>query len=513
MKHPKKSKENNKLNNNPNNQSNTSVFWEIETGKDDQKDTVIIDTEKMLRYLESNGYSKVFFNKSNTSILIRINNNIVKEVSNEQVEDFILDYVRGFPEDNPNDGLKSKLLNKLIEGSTKYFTKEKLTAFKPKKIDYHRDTKKKCYFYFSNRFVEISNVYIAHLGYNRLKGAIWKDQIINRPIEVEENKEAGEFAKVIYNICSGDKDRILALRTSMGYLLHRHKDKSLTKAIIYVDEEYNEEPEGRTGKSLVANAVGELRKVTKYDGKQVKFNTQFAFQNVEPYTNIIVFDDVKEKFPFENMFHMITDGIEVERKFKDRYTIPFEKSPKYLITSNYAVEGVGGSIEARKLEYEFSSHYSSDYSPRDEFNHNLFDDWNNEEWNLFFNYVFGCVQDYLKQGLLVPVYVNLDKRKIIQATSLEFYEFMVERFPTDRLVELGLLNKPHSKSKLLNEFCLAYPEYEEKRKTGGFTPHRFTGWLRQYAMYNNLVYDEIRLSKIRGHEREFILTKKPKKRK
>ena len=50
---------------------------------------------------------------------------------------------------------------------------------------------------------------------------------------------------------------------------------------------------------------------------------------------------MRKNFDFERLFSVITEGLTLEKKNKDAIKIPFNKSPKVSITTNYALKGDG----------------------------------------------------------------------------------------------------------------------------------------------------------------------------
>ena len=159
------------------------------------------------------------------------------------------------------------------------------------------------------------------------------------------------------------------------------------------------------------------------DGKTFEFNKSFPYQTVSTDSQVLVFDDVKKNFSFESLFSVITEGITLEYKGQDAIKIPVEKSPKILITTNYTIGGVGGSFDRRKFEVEMSDYFNSKYTPEDEFGHMLFDDWSADDWIKFDNYMINCLQGYLSTGLVAHDFNNLETRKFIKTTNMEFYEW------------------------------------------------------------------------------------------
>ena len=95
-----------------------------------------------------------------------------------------------------------------------------------------------------------------------------------------------------------------------------------------MDDNLKGYPDGGTGKSLLANSISKIRETAQEDGKNFDPTKSFAFQQVNADTKILFIDDLKQGFNFERVFPLISEGLQIEKKYQDRYTIPFEKSPK-----------------------------------------------------------------------------------------------------------------------------------------------------------------------------------------
>jgi hypothetical protein len=479
--------------------SKNSCFWRFVRSKKPDKDTgeysyaPKIDLLKLLQFIENNGFTPMWIPNTNESIFIRIQNNIVEEVTPLRIKEFVLDWIA---KNVPNqldfeyaDFYQKDLTDTLIAAENVYFSTSKLQCILSKKPLFHKDTRKEASFYFKNGFVTVSKDSITPKPYSELNGVIWKKQIIQRDFTPEDSN--GEYAGFLWNVCNREQDRFTALCSAIGYLLHRFKDPANAKAVILVDEKVSDSPEGGTGKSLIATALGELRNVTKIDGKDFDFDNRFAFQDVGLDTDTVVFDDIGAKFPFERLFHKITDGMETERKGQNRIKRPFEDSPKFLLTTNYTVQGEGGSAERRKVEYELFGHYSKTFTPRDEVGHNFFDEWDEKEWAKFDTFMLERVKLFLSLGLQTYKHKNLDQRKIVQETSQEFFEFMDDFFYKTEGVEKrefnkSLLDKEISIPELMKDFCSWSPDHKNMSETKKFPQSRFTKWLKSYAKHSEL---------------------------
>jgi phage/plasmid-associated DNA primase len=194
-------------------------------------------------------------------------------------------------------------------------------------------------------------------------------------------------------------------------------------------------------------------------------------------TQILTFDDVRKRFDFERLFSIVTEGITLEKKNKDAIKIPFHKSPKIVITTNYAIKGSGNSFARRKWELEFKKYYSKDFTPYHEFGRMLFDDWDEDEWCRFDNYMIECLQLYLSNGLIESESVNLKERKFHAETCKEFADWCAD--------EKGgkiVFGKPLHANELYEYFTTDYPDFAARSK---YTISRrlFTQWLRAFNLY------------------------------
>jgi hypothetical protein len=280
-----------------------------------------------------------------------------------------------------------------------------------------------------------------------------------------------EFRQFIWKIAGKSKEKYKAFQTVIGYLVHGFKTNSKNKAIIFNDEMISESPNGRSGKGLFWNALKQVRKVQSLDGKTFDFNKSFPYQNVSTDCQILVFDDVKKNFNFESLFSVITEGITIEYKGKDSIKLEVTDSPKIIITTNYTIQGDSASHTARKYEVEMSTHFNETYTPVDEFGHELFNDWNDQEWARFDNYIMECVKIYLNQGLIDMPTTNLAYRKIITEIGSESFNYF------DSLERNEWLNI----KKVFDNFLHSYPEMSKY-----FTQNKLTINVKKYCKYHDL---------------------------
>lgn len=433
-------------------------FWEH------TKKGIKIENYQYKLWLESNGFYKYYPENSESFIFIKVTNNLIDNTNEVKIKDYVL-----------NELLKQNehKVYEYMAGNPKYFKDDYLNILSESNIFFKDDDIDTGYVYFKNVAVKVKSDNIELIDYLELDGFVWKKHIIDFEFELTDNIEC-DFSKFIELISNKDNNKINAITSTIGYLMHSFKTSANNKAIILNDETISENPNGGSGKGIFWNALSKVKRVADINGKSFSFEKSFPYQTVSADTQILVFDDVQKNFKFENLFSVITEGITLEKKNKDAIKIPVNRSPKILITTNYTIGGVGGSFERRKWEIEFSSYFSHKHTPLNEFGRMFFDEWDINEWLKFYNYMVKCMQMYLINGLVSYDYKNLEIRKYIKETSFEFYEWANK----ETLKENERLNK----NMVFNIFLEEYPDF----KKYNLTSKRFWNWVDKYCQFNNI---------------------------
>lgn len=458
------------------NKGSEITFWYKEGSK------IKIDSQSFIKQLAKLGYRK--FTPGKECTFVYIEKNIVEEVEAVHMKDHIRNYMK-YSEREFDEGITSdKIMGKIINQAPTLFSRGNLEFLDTLGNNFKRDNRNESYFYFQNCFVRVTRSGIAVQNYEELDGLIWKKQIIGRSFNLSKNES--DVRKFVLRICRGDEKRFNSAISVIGYLLQGYKDPANAKAIIFMDEKIDDGANGGCGKSLLGNAISQIRKSLRIPSKNFKFD-RFSFQSYEPGTNIIEFNDLSKGFPFEMLFTAITDNMAFEKKNKDETIVDFKHAPKILLSTNYTIKGVDESTLRRQFILEFSDYFNSRYTPEMEYGKRFFEDWNEDEWNSFFNFMIGCELYYLRNGLVDYERVNADHKKLVESTAEEFVEFMEDIEP----------EKQYDKKEQHQKFIEIYPDYSKlHQKT-------FTGWIKTYAKLKNYKY----VDKKSGSYRGFILSK------
>lgn len=428
----------------------------------DEKENINIHPLNYIQTLEHSGFGKYYIDKN--YIFVRIENNCLDEVKVSHMKDFVRSHLKKIESGD-------RAYNRMLENSGKYFGEELFEHLEAKNEKIIRDTKDTCHFFFKNHIVQVGgDGQIKFIPYSESNGLIWKNQLIDRDFKL--TKEKGDFETFTFNAVGRDVHRFNSLKSVIGYLLQTYKNPSFAKAVILCDEKISDNPVGRTGKSRIGEAIGKLRKRIFVDGKKFNGDDKFSFQQVELGSQLIDYNDVKKNFPFERLFSIITDDMTTERKRMDAITIPFSDSPKVLISTNFTIKGVGDSYRDRMIEVEFSDHYNADHKPVDDFGKLFYDEWDEEEWSRFDNFMVGCAAYYLQNGIIESTPINTIKRKIMEITGEDFYDFV------SSTIEMGA---EYIKATLHGEFILKYPN------SRNVDIRAFKRYLKTYSDYMNLV--------------------------
>ena len=422
-------------------------------------------------FLEDNGFYKYCPEGSKNYVFVKVTNNLIDHTSEKEIKDFVLDYLYSFEDVS---------IYNYFADQTRFFREEFLTLLSTIDIYFIADTNSSSYLYYRNCAVQVTKNKVIAIDYVDLGGYVWKDHVIDRVYKECETTDC-DYQKFIHNICAQSPQRTLSMESTIGFLMHGHKNLSYCPAVILNDEVISDNPEGGTGKGIFMNALGHMKKLVTIDGKAFTFERSFAYQLVSADTQILCFDDVKKYFDFERLFSVVTEGLTLEKKNKDAIKIPFNKSPKIAITTNYAIRGAGNSFARRKWELELYQHYTKAYTPQDEFGRLFFGDWDDDEWCVFDNYMIYCLQLYLKEGLMQSEFVNLRIRQLSAETSHDFIEWC------------GLLEGQEENQKLVEgikiyrnevyfDFVNEYPDYAPKSKMT-ISRQRFYKWLHSYCVY------------------------------
>lgn len=433
---------------------------------------------KLIKFLEINGFAKMNFNGVN--VLVRIIDNIIYEVNEGDISTFVTDYLI-----KQNELL---VLECFVKGIATYLNARKYQLLKTINSISDKDPKDASWTYFKNTAVKVTKDRVELIPYSALNHKIWNTRILNREF-AKFQTDRGQFSDFVLKLSKSNFKRFLAIQTALGYLMHRYNNPSLCKAIILIDENISPDgtTNGGTGKTLLYKALSLCKEGISIEGKNLKETSRFKNQRIKITTDIINYDDVNRKFSLLDIYSMLTAGIIIERKGRDEISLLPEESPKIMISSNYRVNGSGGSSDnRRRYEFEVANYFDDEITPLKTYGKLFFEEWNDDEWNKFDCFMLNCVQKFLLNGLIEADPLNRIA-KLENSTSSEFVKFIV----ANPIEEDVWIEKKDCLSIFINDF----PNLQYT------SSNQMTRWIKEYAKVNNLEYKE----RHPGSKYEFLL--------
>lgn len=405
------------------------TFWDV--NPENMKISIV--RTKFVNFIQSEGGFALYYYDKNSNLfrIIREEDGLIEEASPEQMKKFVQQYIQTLPAvfDNTTN---EDLLEVVYKNHNILFAENFLEFLHRNDVDFLKDTKNAAYFPFKNGVVCVTKDKYELKTYGELKKSIWKSQVINHEVILYNESEVEpsniEYYKFIQKICGDDPERIEYCMSIIGYLLHKYKDKSNTYSVVLTEETDDEKKGGGTGKGIFTYALTQLINTVQVDGKNFKLDKNFAFQRVKLDTKLIAINDIRKRIDFEGFYSIITEGITIEKKNKDELYIPYEDAPKILFSTNYTIPAAANHAKRRLRVLEFSQYFKENL-PKDFFGHQLFDDWDRDEWNRFYNLMFCCVQMYLQGGLKnLKKTTGAARKEIKTAFGEEFLEWLDDYF-------------------------------------------------------------------------------------
>lgn len=391
---------------------------------------VTLSLPELRRILHGNGYKMFSIDSMNKDFTL------CKETSNrlfladiDKMWDMIEEYAN-----NDEEMQKIMIERKSISGSiVKTLNRAEAKTYK--------DPQHKCSLFFSNGVVDISR---SDLSCNLMSWSdadlggckIWGDGVIDKSIRLDviDDYKSGMFYKFCKNVAG--ENGVESLMRSIGYMIHSYKDPDRPYIIVYSDgnENDNSKSNGGTGKSLIiTECLSRFRSLSMIDGKKYKADRDFNFQNVDGNSDVIIIDDVLQIFNYSSLYPSVTGTMTIEKKGKTPEQVPFSRSPKIAITSNFGIIANGGSDKRRRRVIGVTNYYSESKTPQSEFGCLFFDDWSGDneiEWQYFFGFIIECVRLYFKDGVNNYNHTSIETRALANAQNPALLDYCLCNYTT-----------------------------------------------------------------------------------
>ena len=488
---------------------------------------------RMYNFLEKNGFSRFeLYDEKSGYIYIQIENNVVREVKSNEVKNYINKFFedRNLEEDLRDAFYRSTQLGETslsnlqlqdidftdyTKSSQYFFFKNQtvqadaqhISAFKPGEIDRyvwddevidHNFKLQKDHFKITeddSGVLDIEVLKTDNVFFNFLINTsrmFWRKELEDlmedkSPEYINEYNQKNKFNIAGPHLNEQEileqKGHLINKIYTLGYLLHRYKDPSRPWAVFAMDHRISDDGEshGGSGKSIVYKSVRHFMKSVTLDGRKPKLTEdQFIYENVTRHTGYILVDDGNQYLNFHFFFAPLTGDLTVNPKNNRRFILPFKDVPKFTITSNFVIRDLDSSTLRRLLYSVFSDYYhqkSNDYykesrGPKDDFGKNILnEDFTEEEWNDFYNFMIQCCKFYLNHSKIDPPMENVEKRNLLSVMGTVFHEWADVYFSEDS----GNLDKMVVKLYAFEDF--------KRYSRSNWTSQKFTKALRAWARY------------------------------
>jgi hypothetical protein len=199
-----------------------------------------------------------------------------------------------------------------------------------------------------------------------------------------------------------DNETFLKFCAMIGYMCHQYKDPTQCPAIILSDAGANDiDRRGGRGKTLVTQAITKVRKAILKGGKEFDPSYTHVFADLDKSHDTYIIDDVPKNFNYYALYTSITGGVSCERKGSMAESIDFKDVAKFLITTNWNVRYDASQVSTNRrfLEYKFTDFFNGDNEAKTYFGQTFFEEWDQEQWDEFYSFIFYCVKVFFENGI------------------------------------------------------------------------------------------------------------------
>lgn len=407
-----------------------------------------------LFFLQNRGFGR-YVTKDNqvNPDFIRTEGYTVRMIQHWEARQFLFDFSM---ENCPRD-----VSNMLIKGGTQYLGPDKMAFLPILRPNFLVPDGNVQYFYFENATWEVTRSGVRLYDTGNIRHHIWTDCVIRmnprllEPLFSFEKDESGNYSYTLSGdgkrchflqflvnasnftwkkerlIAEGNRDviiseeerqenvrHLLSKLCAIGYMAMEFKDPNVIKAVVGMDGRQNagNDSNGRCGKSLLGFAMNHVMPTVYINGKKRDLETDpFLWNDVTEKTRLSFMDDVSKGFNLESQFANLSGSWQVNYKGGGRRTFPFSVSPKMYIATNFTLRGNGDSFRARQWLLGFSDYYNARHQPKDDFGILFFEEWENDQWELFRNLIAGCVHLYMNLGI-----VEAPEERLLQRIDISF---------------------------------------------------------------------------------------------
>jgi len=517
-------------------------FYDIE--ENEKGSRYVLNNKQMFNFLSANGYYRIENPNSKSGYsIIHLQKNIVTEIKPDTIKEFAIKYCQ-------HNYLPVGVENMIHR--TKQLSEANLISLPSTDIDFTDYTKTQQYMFFENAVWEVSADGIKDYKPGEIEKYVWSDEVLKHRVKldkpyfdivgdategfqlkIEQNDSIffryliqtsrvhwrKEMEENLVNLSESEQKEYLENNWfsifgknlskteqqeqvhhlinkifTLGYLLHRYKEKSRAWCVIAMDNKISEQGKsnGRSGKSIMLESLFHLMKYSVIGGRDKNvFDNKHVFEKITKHTDMLLIDDAHEYLDFDFLFDKITGQTTVNPKNNCSYNLTFEESPKIAITTNHGLKKMDGSTNDRILFTVFSDWYHSntednEYSetrkPINDFGKELFgNEYTEAEWNADLNFFAQCIQFFLSRKSpekINPPMDRVTKRNLLASIGQNFNDWANSYFTTENgTVDIKILKKD------------AFEAFGRETNLKNFTMNSFSRNVRDWCKISGYIYN------------------------
>lgn len=287
---------------------------------------------------------------------------------------------------------------------------------------------------------------------------------------------------------------------SLGYLLSRYRTATKQRMTVFTDYTVPNvgKSNGGTGKSTFCDLLETVRRVLRLSGDSYETRGEKVASNFQEFIDtehqMVLIDDLKRDIKGEE-FKNLTSDMTVKTLYQNKYTLPRERVPKLLITTNQELDVDNPSVYRRCYSSYTSDYYHPDnyegkrteYSPEKKFGKDFVKQATAEEYNAIRNLMLQFCQFYLQhQEVILPPLTKEDNNRHL-SNIIEEKNFILwanEFFSKD-----WHFGRPVA----VRDMTLMYLDYRgdcrPSRKILEDMQTKLRSWVEKYCYAYNFVYN------------------------
>lgn len=312
------------------------IFWSY-----NQDNNIVIDRENLYRVAEGLGY----FTHENKII------QLVGQVLYKRTERYFYDDLKNYikEEDATVYHDTCNAYESFIQKNGT-FTQTRLPLLDESMV--LKDGSNQCYKFFENGYQFITAEDIIFNDYHNLSGYIWAEDIKPRQYTYFQGGDYIEFLDLAINLRSRG-DYILPI---IGYLAHQYKDETTGYIVILTESCADPKDGGGSGKNIFGSLLGLTTSFKNVPGSQTQFNEKFL--QAWNWERVFSISDLPPKFDFAFLKEISTGNGILKKLWEDELSIPMERMPKILLSTNYSYDISDGGLKRRMIPIEFTDFFT-----------------------------------------------------------------------------------------------------------------------------------------------------------